>query len=118
MRLSLLKTFAVLGILLSALAPSASAEYAVLRSGQRLHILGYENRGATVFLRLRGGSIEVAASELIAIEPEEGFTAVAPPPITAAPGPAALPVPYAALIRPPSQKYRVDHNLIPTVILP
>lgn len=116
MRLSLIKIFA-LGILLSALTPSARAEYAVLRSGQRLHILSYENRGATVFLRLRGGSIEVAASELVAIEPEEVFTAVAAPPITVAPGPAALPVPYADLIRSASQKYGVDQELIASVIL-
>src|SRR5712692_7491914 len=99
--------FAALFLLLSAFAPAANAEYAVLRSGQRLHITGYENRGATVFLRLRGGHLEVPASEIVAIEPEEVFTAIAAPPATPGSAP-TLPVPYADLIRSASQKYGVD----------
>jgi soluble lytic murein transglycosylase-like protein len=105
-----LKFFALL-LILSALAPAANAEYAVLRSGQRLHITGYENRGATVLLRLKGGKIEVPASELVAIEPEDVFTA--PPPAATA----TLPVPFADLIRAASQKYAVDQELIASVIL-
>ncbi len=103
--------FAALFLLLSAFAPAANAEYAVLRSGQRLHITGYENRGATILLRLKGGKIEVPASELVAIEPEDVFTA--PP----TPATATLPVPFADLIRAASQKYAVDQELIASVIL-
>src|SRR5713101_2067068 len=103
--------FAALFLLLSAFAPAANAEYAVLRSGQRLHITGYENRGATILLRLKGGKIEVPASELVAIEPEDVFTAPPPPAATA-----ALPVPFADLIRAASQKYAVDQELIASVI--
>jgi len=106
--------FAALFLLLSALAPAANAEYAVLRSGQRLHITGYENRGATILLRLKGGKLEVPASELVAIEPEDVFTA-APPQTPAATY--ALPVPFADLIRAATQKYPVDQELIASVIL-
>jgi soluble lytic murein transglycosylase-like protein len=105
--------FAALFLLLSALAPAANAEYAVLRSGQRLHITGYENRGATILLRLKGGKIEVPASELVAIEPEDVFTALPQPPAATA----VLPVPFADLIRAASQKYAVDQELIASVIL-
>jgi hypothetical protein len=66
-------------VALLALAPAARAEYAVLRSGQRLHITGYERRGALVRLQLDGGSVEVLAEELAAIEPEEAFPAPASP---------------------------------------
>src|SRR6266705_3190100 len=105
--------FALLFLLLSALAPAANAEYAVLRSGQRLHITGYENRGATILLRLKGGKIEVPASELVAIEPEDVFPAPPQPPAATA----TLPVPFADLIRAASQKYAVDQELIASVIL-
>src|SRR5947209_19490953 len=105
--------FAALFLLPSALAPAANAEYAVLRSSQRLHITGYENRGATILLRLNGGRIEVPASELVAIEPEDVFTALPQPPAATA----TLPVPFADLIRAASQKYAVDQELIASVIL-
>ena len=100
-----------LSLLFAALAPAANAEYAVLRNGQRLHITSYENRGATICLRVDGGAIEVSASELVSIEPEEVFAATAKP---AAP---TLPVPYAVFIRAASQKYGVDQELIASVIL-
>src|SRR5712691_7686696 len=87
--------FFALFLLLSALAPAAKAEYAVLRSGQRLHITGYENRGATILLRLKGGKIEVPASELVSIEPQYVFTA---PPQQPA-GNETIPVHFADLIR-------------------
>ncbi len=103
--------FAALCLLLSGLAPAANAEYAVLRSGQRLHITGYEKRGATIRLRISGGTIEVPASELIAIEPEEVYAPIAQPTTPTLPGP------YADLIRAASQKYAVDQELIASVIL-
>jgi soluble lytic murein transglycosylase-like protein len=112
MRLSFLK-ISVVGMLLTALAPAANAEYAVLRSGQRLHITGYENRGATIYLRLKGGSLEVPVSELVAIEPEEVFAPATQPPAAAS----TLPVPYAEMIRAASQKHGVDQELIASVIL-
>ncbi len=90
-----------------ALAPAARAEYAVLRSGQRLHITGYERAGTTVRLQMAGGSVAVPAEELVAIEPEEFFPA---------PPAAKLDLPYAELIRAAAQKHGVDQELIASVI--
>ncbi len=90
-----------------ALAPAARAEYAVLRSGQRLHVTGYERLGTVVRLQMDGGSVEVPAEELVAIEPEEAFSALASP---------TLKVPYADLIRAAAQKHGVEQELIASVI--
>ncbi len=90
-----------------AAAPGARAEYAVLRSGQRLHITGYERLGAVVRLQMAGGSVEVAAQELAAIEPEEFFPA---------PPTATLKVPYAELIRAAAEKHGIEQELIASVI--
>jgi hypothetical protein len=87
---------------------TARAEYAVLRSGQRMHITGYERVGSAVRLHVGGGAVDVDAAELVTIEPEEIFTAAAQP--------AALNVPYADLIRAASQKHGVEQELIASVI--
>ncbi len=92
---------------LLALAPAARAEYAVLRSGQRLHITGYERIGAVVRLQMAGGSVEVAADDLVAIEPEDYFPSLSP---------SSLKVPYAELIRAAAQKHGVEQELIASVI--
>ncbi len=98
---------AALALMAVAAAPGARAEYAVLRSGQRLHITGYERLGAVVRLQIAGGSVEVMALELVAIEPEEFFPA---PPAT------TLKVPYAELIRAAAEKHGVEQELIASVI--
>jgi soluble lytic murein transglycosylase-like protein len=88
-------------------ATAARAEYAVLRNGQRLHVTGYERAGAAVRLQMAGGSVEVAAQDLLAIEPEDSF----------APLPAAEPkVPFGELIRAAAKKHAVDQELITSVI--
>jgi|GEM_PF-671045 len=89
------------------LAPAARADYAVLRNGQRFHITGYERAGAVVRLQMAGGSVEVAADQLVAIEPEELFPALAV---------AKLDVPFAELIRAAAQKHGVDQELIASII--
>ncbi|HEV8383486.1 MAG TPA: lytic transglycosylase domain-containing protein [Candidatus Acidoferrales bacterium] len=95
-----------LGVVFS--APPVRAETAVLRNGQRLHITGYEREGDVVRLQISGGRVEVLATELVAIEPEDLF------PVTAS---QALPdIPYAELIRAASQKHGVDEHLISSVI--
>jgi soluble lytic murein transglycosylase-like protein len=88
-------------------APLARAEYAVLRNGQRLHITGYERAGAVVRLQLDGGSVELAAQDLLAIEPEDLFPALPT---------ASLNVPYAELIHAAAQKHGVDQEIIASVI--
>jgi hypothetical protein len=101
--------------LLAALAaPPASADYALLKSGVRLHISGYEPSGDPVGSKVRlvveGGTIEVPAAELIGIEPEDQFPG---PPAAAMPGPG----PFAQLIRDAAKKHGVDEKLIQHVIL-
>jgi soluble lytic murein transglycosylase-like protein len=93
---------------LLALAPTARAEYAVLRNGQRLHVTGYERIGAVVRLQMAGGSVEVAADDVVAIEPEDYFPSLPPA--------ASLKVPYAELIHAAAQKHGVEQELIASVI--
>lgn len=88
---------------------NARAEYAVLRSGQRMHISGYEHVGNAVRLHVAGGAVDVDAAEVMSIEPEEIFKAA---PQQAA----ALDVPYADLIRAASEKHGVEQALIASVI--
>lgn len=89
------------------LAPPARADYAVLRSGQRLHISGYERVGTVVQLQMEGGKVVVPAEELVAVEPEDLFPARATP---------TLKVPYAELIRAAAQKHGIEQELIASVI--
>lgn len=98
---------AAAGALLAA-AP-ARADYAVLRSGGRLHVTGYELEGDRVRLAVAGGAVDIAASDLIAVEPEDVFPA--PPPADVDFG-----VRYANLIHSAAQKHGVDEKLIAGVI--
>jgi hypothetical protein len=97
----------LLAFCLLAAAPTARGEYVVLRSGQRMHVTGYERAGVKVRLQVPGGSVEVAAEDVIAIEPEDSFPAPPKPTLT---------VPYAELIRAAAQKHGVNQELIASVI--
>jgi Transglycosylase SLT domain len=100
-------TFVGLALVLAASA--AKADYAVLRSGARLHISGYQQTGDRIRLTVAGGTVEVAASDVVAIEPEEVFSA----------NPSERPGvvgPYANLIRKAAAKHGVDGILIQHVI--
>jgi soluble lytic murein transglycosylase-like protein len=90
------------------LAPAATADYAVLRSGVKLHINGYERDGDRVRLAVAGGSIEIAANDLAWVEPEDVFQAV---PIVAPPD-----GPFGKLIREAAARNGVDEKLITQVI--
>jgi soluble lytic murein transglycosylase-like protein len=105
------RTFLTLALLLAAglLAPAARADNAVLRSGARLHVTGYEQVGDRVRLTVAGGTVEITASELIDVEPEDLFPA--PPPANADFG-----ARYANLIHVAAQKHGVDEKLIAGVI--
>jgi hypothetical protein len=90
---------------------AANAEYAVMRSGARFHITGYEVSGAVVRLHLAGGAVEVAAEDILRFEPEEIFQ----------PLPSSKPVinlngPYAELIRVAATKYALDPLLLANVM--
>ena len=92
------------------LFPAAAwADYAVLRSGARLHITGYEREGERVRLAVEGGTVFVAAADLLAVEPEEHFAAV-PAAAVIAPGP------FGNLIHAAAEKHGVDESLITWVI--
>jgi len=88
-------------------AQPAKADYAVLRSGQRLHITGWQNLGDTVRLDLAGGSVTIPASDLDRIEPEELFGESAQRDAN---------VPYSAQIRNAARTYGLDPALVASVI--
>jgi hypothetical protein len=94
--------------LLMAAAPSARAEYVVLRSGARLSVSGYELRGDTYHLQMAGGTADIPAGEVVSIEPEEVFDAL--------PEPLSETTPFQKLIRAAAQRYSMDADLIHCVI--
>jgi hypothetical protein len=91
-------------------ASAAHAEYAVLRSGGRLRISGYERMGDTLRLHVAGGNVDMPADEVLRIEPEEIFTPVPANHET------PLLAPFADLIRAASLKYGLDPQLVACVI--
>jgi len=89
-------------------ASAARGDYAVLRSGLRLHITGYETAGDRVRLTVDGGQIEVPADSILSVEREDMFPAKpAEPPPTG---------PFGNLIRAAAEKHGVDEKLIEHVI--
>jgi soluble lytic murein transglycosylase-like protein len=88
-------------------AQPAKADYAVLRSGQRLHITGWQNLGDAVRLDLAGGSVTIPADDLDRIEPEELFGESAQ---------READVPYSAQIRNAARTYGLDPALVASVI--
>jgi hypothetical protein len=92
---------------LVAFAPlNALADYAVLRNGETLHIAGYLRQGPKIVLYVPGGSVVVAAADVIRFEPEDTFTPI----------PIALDVPFAAQIRAAAAKSGLGAKLISSVI--
>src|SRR5215468_2380804 len=87
---------------------SARAEYVVLKSGQRLVVTGYQLVGDTYKLTLNGGSAEIPASEVVAIEPEEVFRSQ--------PKPAFPDIPYGNFVAAAAKHHSVDADLIISVI--
>lgn len=92
-----------------AIPAAARADYAVLRSGARIQITGYERVGDLIRLTVAGGQIKIAASDLVTIEPEDNFQEL---PVV----PAAQDVPYQDLIHAAAQKHGLDEKLITEVI--
>ena len=103
-----LKQTMVLLLLLMLAAPALRAEYVVLRGGQRLTVTSYQLLGDKYRLQMTGGFVEVPVEEVVAIEPEEVFT---PAPVK----PAVKP-PYRELVEAAAARYKVDADLITSVI--
>jgi soluble lytic murein transglycosylase-like protein len=100
--------FAGAGLLFAFIAAlPAKADYAVLRSGQRLHIAGWQSLGDKVRLDMKGGSVTIDAADVVRIEPEDVFGESAK---------TELDVPYANQIRNAAQTYRLDPALVASVI--
>ena len=97
-----------LGAALLVCAPYARADYLVLRSGARLNVSAYQLLGDRYRIQVNGGSAEIAAAEVVAIEPEEIFATAPRLPLTQAP--------FGELIQSASQKYAVDADLLFSVI--
>ncbi|HKQ86920.1 MAG TPA: lytic transglycosylase domain-containing protein [Candidatus Acidoferrales bacterium] len=108
-RIPLAATSLILIAVATLLAPPMRADYAVLRSGAKIHITGYQESNGRVILNFNGGSAEIAAGDLIAVEPEERFQALP------SPAPAST-EPYADLIHAAAAKTGLDENLIRKVI--
>lgn len=100
--------FLLLFVTLCAVAAPIRAEYMVLRSGQRIAVTGYERVGDSYRLHVAGGVVQVAVTDVVAIEPEEVFTAIAQPP--------AEKPPYQELIHSAAQRCGLDADLIASVI--
>ena len=105
MRLSRM-AFAML--LLCAACLPARAEYIVLRSSQRLHVTGYQLNGDTYHLQIQGGTADIPASEVAAIEPEDVFYPI--------PKVETSKAPFRELIQAAAARYAVDPDLITSVI--
>jgi soluble lytic murein transglycosylase-like protein len=91
----------------AALAPPARADYAVLQSGQRIHITGYERLGDNVRLTMAGGTLEIPADTLVRIDPEDTFLPVKVK---------LLDIPYANLVAASARKHGVAPELVASVI--
>jgi soluble lytic murein transglycosylase-like protein len=99
----------ILAALVAFAAPMVRADYAVLRSGARIHITGYQESDGHITLNFEGGSAQIASTDLVSIEPEEQFEALP----AAAPAPSGL---YEDLIHAAATKNGVDEKLIRHVI--
>jgi len=93
---------------LAAFAAGARADYFVLRSGARLNVTAYQLVGERYRIQMNGGSAEIAAADVLAIEPEEIFIPAPRMPLIQAP--------FGDLIQSAAKKYGVDADLIFSVI--
>ena len=93
--------------LLAALTPAARADYAVLQSGQRIHITGYERIGDTFRLTMTGGTLDIPADSLLRIDPEDTFLPVKIK---------LLDVPFASFIATSARTHGIAPELVASVI--
>jgi len=95
-------------IVLAASSNGTRADYFVMRSGARLAVNSYQLLGERYRVQINGGTAEIAASDVVAIEPEEIFIPAPRMPLAQAP--------YGQLIQTAAQKYGVDADLVFSVI--
>jgi soluble lytic murein transglycosylase-like protein len=97
-------------VFFAALAPAARADYAVLQSGQRVHITGYERLGETIRLTMPGGTLEIPAESLLTVDAEDTFLP------TVKLKSQLLDVPFADFIAVAAQTHGVAPELVASVI--
>jgi hypothetical protein len=98
----------MVALVLAAGSSGARADYFVMRSGARLAVNSYQLLGERYRVQISGGTAEIAASDVVAIEPEEIFIPAPRMPVAQAP--------YGPLIQTAAQKYGVDADLVFSVI--
>lgn len=91
-----------------AASPGVRAEYVNLRSGQRLHVTSYQLVDGTYRLQLNSGIVQLPASDVVSIDPEDQFASVPPA--------AAKPMPFGEIVKEAASRYSVDADLIASVI--
>jgi soluble lytic murein transglycosylase-like protein len=89
-------------------ATNLRAEYVALRSGQRLHVTGYQLLGERYRLQVAGGVVEVPAADVLSIDPEDDFAPL--------PAPIVATAPYHEIVKAAAARYSVDADLISSVI--
>ena len=94
--------------LVFAAAPSLRAEYINLRSGDRLHVTGYQLLDGKYRLQVAGGVVEVSAAEVVSIDPEDQFASQ--------PQPTAATAPFGEIVKAAAARYSIDADLIISVI--
>jgi hypothetical protein len=95
-------------LVLVVLAPCARADYVVLQTGQRIHVMSYERLGDTMRLTVAGGMLEIPAGALVRIDPEDTFLPVKEMKL--------LDVPYSNFIADSAQAQGVAPELVASVI--
>jgi Transglycosylase SLT domain len=94
-------------VILAVMTPAARADYAVLQSGRRIHITGYQREGDNLLLTMTGGTLEIPAASVLRIDPEDTFLPVKVK---------LLDVPYAGLIAASARAHGVAPELVASVI--
>lgn len=89
-------------------APALRAEYVALRSGQRLHVTGYQLLGDKYRLQVGDGIVEIPAGDVVSIDPEDEFAAL--------PTPVVATAPYREFVKAAAVRYSVDADLIASVM--
>jgi hypothetical protein len=95
-------------VLLFAAAPCVRAEYVALKSGQRLHVTGYQLLGDKYRLQIAGGIVEVPVEEVVSIDPEDTFAPL--------PAPVVATAPLRDIVKAAAARYSMDADLILSVI--
>jgi soluble lytic murein transglycosylase-like protein len=103
-----MRRIALISTLFLLAGSAARADYAVLRSGERLHFTSREMVGDVMRLTIAGGRVDLPVGEIVAIEAEDVFQ----------PNPVAAPAsgPFGEIIRAAALKHGVDEYLISCVI--